>query len=185
MHLRHPMDSPTPVPQHVTHAVESIAALHTRARSDMGRHQKLIESLTNRIGRPGSLYVIAAVVAGWVALNTFLTFTGGRAVDPPPFAWLQCGVSTAALLISTMVLTSQARQTRHTEQRAQVGLEVNLQAEAKISMLIQLLEELRRDLPSIPNRIDPVVEEMKEIADPRRVLSALEKKIEEADDDDQ
>jgi uncharacterized membrane protein len=172
----------TPVPPHVTRAVDSVALLHTRAMSDVGRHQRLIEGLTRQVGRPRSLYGIAAAIAAWIALNAGLAISGRPPLDPPPFPALQCGVSIAALLIGTMVLTSQNRQMRHTEQRAQIDLEVNLQAEAKVTKLIQLVEELRRDMPSVPNRIDPVVEEMKEAADPHRVLSALEKRLEKEDE---
>ena len=173
----------TPEPEHLTRAVESIATLHTRAMSDVGAHQKWIEYLTNKIGRPRSLYVMGTLVAGWVALNVGLRIAGRTPIDPCPFAGLQCFVSTAALFISTMVLTSQNRQTRHSEQRSQLELEVSLQAEAKITKLIQLLDELRRDLPSVPTHDDPVVEEMKEAADPHRALSALEKRLDAGDAD--
>ena len=59
---------------------------------------------------------------------------------------------------------------------------MNLQAEAKVTKLIQLIEELRRDMPSVPNRVDLVAREMQEVADPHRVLSALEKRLEEEEE---
>jgi uncharacterized membrane protein len=176
------MASSSQVPPHVSRAVESIAALHSRAMQDVGRHQKTIERLTGQVGRPRSLYLMGGLVLGWVALNGVLLLSGRPALDPPPFPALQCCVSVAALLIGTMVLTSQNRQTRHSEQRSQLDLEVNLQAEAKVTKLIQLLEELRRDMPSVPNRVDLVAREMQEVADPHRVLSALEKRLEEEED---
>jgi uncharacterized membrane protein len=170
------------VPPHVSRAVESIAALHSRAMQAVGTHQKSIEQLTGHVGRPRTLYAMAGLVAGWVVLNCALLLAGRAPLDPPPFPGLQCCVSVAALLIGTMVLTSQNRQTRHSEQRSQLDLEVNLQAEAKVTKLIQLLEELRRDMPSVPNRVDLVASEMQEVADPHRVLSALEKRLQEEED---
>jgi uncharacterized membrane protein len=170
------------VPPHVSRAVESIAALHTRAMHDVGTHQKSIEYLTGQVGRPRALYVMAMLVVGWVVLNCVLLVSGTPPLDPPPFPGLQCCVTVAALLIGTMVLTSQNRQTRHSEQRSQLDLEVNLESEAKVTKLIQLLEELRRDMPSVPNRVDLVASEMQEVADPHRVLSALEKRLEEEEE---
>jgi uncharacterized membrane protein len=170
------------VPQHVSRAVESIATMHVRAMQDVGTHQKTIERLTSKVGRPRSLYALAGLVLGWVVLNYVLILAGRPPLDAPPFPGLQCCVSVAALVIGTMVLTSQNRQTLHAEQRSRVDLEVNLQAEAKITKLIELLEELRRDMPSVPDRVDPVAQEMQEVADPHRALSALEERLKKEED---
>src|SRR5262249_15009922 len=97
---------------------------------------------------------------------------------PPPFFWLQGTVALSALLMTTIVVTTQSRQTRHAEQRAQLELQVSLLAEAKVAKLIALVEELRRDLPSVPNRVDPVADAMTENVDPHKVMSALEETLE-------
>ena len=82
--------------------------------------------------------------------------------------------SVAALLMTTMVLTTQNRQVRHGDQRAHLDLQVNLLAEQKIAKVISLLEEPRRDLPSVANRTDLVAEAMTEPVSPDNVISALE-----------
>jgi uncharacterized membrane protein len=76
------------------------------------------------------------------------------------------------------VLTAQNRQSRHAEERGRLDLEVNLQTEAKVTKLILLVEELRRDLPNVPNRRDSAAEAMQETVDPKRVLAALEATLE-------
>lgn len=73
-----------------------------------------------------------------------------------------------------MVLTTQNRQSRHAERHAQLDLQVNLLAEQKVAKLIALVEELRRDMPSVPDRVDPVAEGMTEPLDPEVVLTVLE-----------
>jgi uncharacterized membrane protein len=73
-----------------------------------------------------------------------------------------------------VVLTTQSRQSHAFEQRAELELQVNLLAEQKIAKLIALVEELRRDMPTVTNRVDPLAEQMKEPIDPHAVLSALE-----------
>jgi uncharacterized membrane protein len=80
--------------------------------------------------------------------------------------------------MSTMILITQNRQTTHAEQRAQLDLQVNLLAEQKVAKLVALLEELRRDMPSVRDRVDQVAEGMKEPVDPHAVLSALEQTLE-------
>jgi uncharacterized membrane protein len=150
--------------------VETLASLRARAEQDVSEHQRRIERLTAGLGQPRSFYVILAVVAVWCHLHP---------VDPPPFVWLQGVVGLGALLMGTVILITQNRQTRHAEQRAQLDLQVNLLAEQKVAKLISLVEELRRDLPSVRDRVDKAAEAMEEPVDPHAVLSALEDMKEE------
>jgi uncharacterized membrane protein len=137
-----------------------------------------VERLTARIGRPSSLYVIVAVALLWVVINGALAATGRAVLDAPPYPWLQAVVSLAALLMTTTILTAQNRQTKHAEQRAQLDLQVSLLVDAKVTKLIALVEELRRDMPSVPDRVDATAEEMTATVDPNEVLSAFEETLE-------
>jgi uncharacterized membrane protein len=171
------------VPHHVTRSVETLATIHVQAHRKVGRHQRAVEVLTATIGRPQTVYVITAIVAGWVAYNVLaplLSHGGWPRLDAPPFFWLQGALCAASLLVTTMVLTTQNRQTRHTEQHAQLDLQVNLLAEQKIAKIVDLLEELRRDMPAVRNRVDPLADAMMEAVDPHAVMSALEDSLKPA-----
>jgi uncharacterized membrane protein len=163
---------------HVTQTVASLAQLHARAEASIGPHQRKIEAATRGLGRPAALYAIVTMVVGWVAFNVFLRLLGRQPPDPPPFYWLQGLVAFGGLLMTTMVLTTQNRQARHAEERARLDAEVNLLAEVKITKLIALLEELRRDLPNVPNRVDLVAEAMQQSVDPHEVHAALQETLE-------
>jgi uncharacterized membrane protein len=159
--------------------VATVASLRARLERDVSPHQWRVERFTSTVARPSSLYAILGLVAAWVAYNLAARRLGIPAFDPPPFAWLQCLVGLSALLMSTMVLVTQSRQARDLEQRAQLDLQVNLLAEQKIAKLVALVEELRRDIPTVSNRVDPVAEVMQEPVDPHAVLSALAETREE------
>jgi uncharacterized membrane protein len=58
---------------------------------------------------------------------------------------------------------------------------MTLLVEQKVTMVIALIEELRRDLPSVQNRVDSQAEAMQEVVDPQTVLSALEGMLQEGD----
>ena len=136
----------------------------------------MIEDLTAALGRPRTVYVILLVVSSWIVFNTFTRVaTGQPPLDPPPFFWLQGAVSLSAVLMTTLVLITENRQARNAEERAHLDLQVNVMAEHKIAKLIGLLEELRRDLPMVKDRVDQEAESMQEAADPAAILDALAK----------
>ena len=164
----------------VSQTVGTIASLHVQAEQKVGRHQRLIETLTRQLGRPRFYYFVLAFVLAWVGANLAARLFGRTPWDTPPFFWLQGLVGLGALLMTIIVLITQNRQGQTAERRAQLNLQINLLSEQKVTKLISLVEELRRDLPSVQNRHDPQAEAMTEAADPAAVLSALEAGLDEA-----
>jgi uncharacterized membrane protein len=168
------------VSEDVARNIETMAHLQTEADRKVGRIQRTIERVTATIARPWTLNVILGGVALWVVVNTLGPSVGLPQVDRPPFPWLQGLVSLSALLVTSMVLTTQSRQGHNASQRGNLELQVNLVAEQKIAKLISLLEELRRDLPSVRDRVDPVANAMAESVDHEAVLTILEETIEDS-----
>jgi len=164
-----------PLSQHVAHTVETVASVHSRVAGHVTRHQRAIDVFTAALGRPRTLYIIIGLVGGWCLGNSLLA----SPIDRPPFFWLQGSMGLSAILMATVILITQNRQTREAEQRAQLDLQVNLLVEKKVAKLIDLLEELRRDLPNVKNRVDEAAKAMTETVDAVAVLSALEQTIDD------
>ena len=155
--------------------VESVASIRARAEQRLDRHQRMMEVLTAALGRPRTVYVTLSIVVGWVAFNLLTPrLFGWQRIDPPPFFWLQGMVALSALLMTTLVLITANRQTRNAEERSHLDLQVNLLAEHKVAKLIALVEELRRDLPMVRDRIDREADAMQEAVDPNAMIEALE-----------
>ena len=154
--------------------VDAVTSLRARAEKSVSRHQRRIERLTALLGQPRAVYLILVLAATWIATNLVTESLGARPLDPPPFFWMQGAVGLGALLMTITILTTQNRHDRDAGDRGQLDLQVNLLAEQKVAKLIALLEELRRDLPSVRDRVDEMAEVMKEPVDPHAVLSALE-----------
>ena len=87
-------------------------------------------------------------------------------------------ISLGALLTTTVVLTKQNRLDKLAEQRAHLDLKVTLLTEQKVAKLIDLLEELRRDLPNVRDRHDPEAAVLQKSMNPDLVLAALDERIE-------
>lgn len=158
--------------------LQTVVELHAHKAHELRHPQRLIEWLTGRLGHAGAFYVLLAGIILWIAYSTLAGRYRLPCLDPPPFVWLQGFVATAALLISSMVLITQNRQGRLAARRALLDLHVNLLSEQKVTKLIALIEELRRDLPSVGDRIDPQAEAMSRPVDAQAVINDLEQQVE-------
>ena len=167
------------LPEHVSQHVDTVAALHARAESGVSIHQRAVEVVTSNLGRPLLLNLTLAALTLWVLVNVFHGRLGIAAFDPFPFPLLGGVVSTGGLLLAVVILITQNRQARAAERRAQLELQVSLLTEQKIAKLIALVEELRRDLPSVRDRLDPEAAAMAEATDPHAILDALEERLDE------
>jgi uncharacterized membrane protein len=161
--------------RHLVENVEAVSAIYQRAEESLKWRQRLIETVTQQLGRPLFLYSMLAFIAAWVGYNSLAPLFGARPFDPLPFSALQGLIGFGALLMATLVVITQNRQGRLEDHRAHIDLQVNLLAEKKIAKLIALVEELRRDLPAVPQRYDAEAEAMELPADPIIVADAIQK----------
>jgi uncharacterized membrane protein len=184
--LDHEMKQPSPRSEpssnaHVSRNVAKIATAKATADERVSRHQHLIERLTLRLGQPATIYTATAAIVAWLGVNLALPLTGRHALDAPPFFWLQSATTCLALIVAFMVLTTQNRQAREAEKRSELDLQINLLSEQKLAKVIALLEELRRDMPSVRDREDAVAHAMTQSVDPHAVILALEETLEGRD----
>ena len=167
------------LPDLVGQNIETIVAYQLRTEQDLDQHQHVVEALTKNVGRPRFLYLVLLLVVLWIGAQGLLASFGRASFDPAPFSWLQGLISLSGLLVATMVLITQNRQAKQTEHRRHLDLQVSLLVEQKVTKVIALVEELRRDLPTVQNRVDFQAEAMQEVIDPQAVLGALEDMLQE------
>ncbi|HEY8024440.1 MAG TPA: DUF1003 domain-containing protein [Burkholderiaceae bacterium] len=161
-----------PVAQHT----DSILAFYTREERKITVSQRMLETISEGVGSPLGLGAIMLFVVVWVAASCFLKLTDGPAFDPPPFYWLQGLVGLGALFAAVVVLIKQNRLAKMEERRAHLELHVNLLTEQKVTKIIKLLEELRRDLP-IKDRHDAEAAAFQSPTDPESILASLDVRL--------
>jgi uncharacterized membrane protein len=162
------------VPEHVNDNIQAVHALHQKTARGVHRGQRVIESLTRFLGKPRTLYVLLSSVFVWTAYNHSLSVTGGHPFDSPPYFYLQGLIALYASIMTTIVLITQNRQNKEVERNAHLELQVNLLSEQRTAKIIALLEELRRDLPNVRNRVDPIADALQQAVPPTAVSSALD-----------
>ena len=129
--------------------------------------------MTALLGRPRFIAVLTIMVVIWIGLNLLAAALGYRSIDPPPFAWLEGAISLVSLYMVVLILATQRREDQLAQHRELLILELAILGEQKTAKVIQLLEEVRRDNPLIPDRIDQEAESMAQPADPQSVLDAM------------
>jgi uncharacterized membrane protein len=167
-------DSHIVVPPHVAETIHSIALLHAEHHRKSTLAERIVDRLTLFVGRPIFLLALLTAALLWIAVNTMMLIGGGTPLDPPPFSWMELFLTTIALIIAVMILTSQSRADRFANLREQMTLEATLLTEQKTRKIIELLEELRRDSPGVRDRRDLEAEQMAAKTDPHEVLTAIE-----------
>jgi uncharacterized membrane protein len=160
----------------ISQNIEAVLEFYTREEQKISRSQRILERISHFTGQPAFLGIILCFVALWILANVVLHRFGMAEFDPEPYFWLQGIVGLGALLTATVVLSKQNRFTRLAEQREHLDLKVTLLTEQKVAKLIDLLEELRRDLPNVKDRHDPEAAVLKQSMNPELVLAALDER---------
>ncbi len=154
--------------------IDSILAYYSKEEQKISRSQRIAENVSKIVGRPIFLGSTVLLVVLWMLYNSLALNYGWIEIDPPPFFWLEGLISLLALLVTIVVLTKQNRLAKLEELRAHLDLQINLLTEQKSTKLIELLEELRSDLPMVKHRHDPEAEALKQHTDPHQVLAAMD-----------
>ncbi len=170
--------SPPILPAHIEETVRAISELHAQHHRRATPVQRIVDRSVALIARPRFVALLTAFIVAWIFLNGVLSTRGFR-VDAPPFQILQDLGELLALYITILILITQRREDELTQHREQLTLELAILGEQKSAKIVQLLEELRRDNPIIPDRIDEEAEALSIPADPQAVLDAIKDAHEE------
>lgn len=164
--------APPTLTEQINQNIETIVTAQKRQWETIPSSQRWVERIGKLLGRPAYLLVLVVAIGFWISINI-----GGwyrSAWDPPPFELLDGIMTLISLITTTIVLVAQNRQTKREQQHTQLTLQVALITEQKVTKLINLIEELRRDMPMVRDRHDPHAEALQESADTAKVLQALD-----------
>jgi uncharacterized membrane protein len=164
----------------ISQNIETILEFYSRDEQKLNAPLRILETISDGVGRPLYLGVIVMSVALWILVNVAAHRMGFAEFDPAPFSWLQGLLSLGAFLTTTVLLIKQNRLAKLEGRRAHLELQVNLLAEQKTTKLIMLMEELRRDLPMVRDRHDAEAAVLQRPTDAGQVLAAFDERSEAA-----
>ena len=142
------------VTQAIKDNLETVERFTAREERKISALQRRIETLSNVFGHPLYFAVFILFCTLWVVLNFVCRYFLNVYFDQPPFFWLQGIVAVNGVLITMTVLIRQNRQAQIEDKRSDLELQINMLSEQKATKIIQLLEELRSDMPNVRDRHD-------------------------------
>ena len=153
--------------------LELLSSFQDREEAQISGVQLVIERVSAFFGSAAYFAFVVAFIVVWVLANEWAVHAGLRAIDPPPFPWLQGLVSSNALLLTVAVLIRQNRMAKVAEHRSHLDLQINLLSEQKVTKILQIVDELQRELTALRGHPDSDIAEMTKPADAHALMHAI------------
>ncbi|HEV8429003.1 MAG TPA: DUF1003 domain-containing protein [Pyrinomonadaceae bacterium] len=150
--------------------VETVTRLEEAAREQRTPSDRLAEKIARFCGSMTFVWVHVVWFGGWILLNLI---PGIPHVDPFPFTFLTLIVSLEAIFLSTFILISQNLDSRITERRSHLDLQLNLLSEQENTKMIAMLHAIAAKVGADLNE-DSHLKALSEEKQPERLIEQIE-----------
>ena len=150
--------------------VETVTRLEEAAREQRTPSDRLAEKIAGFCGSMRFVWVHVVWFGGWILLNSI---PGIQHVDPFPFTFLTLIVSLEAIFLSTFILISQNLDSRISERRSHLDLQLNLLSEQENTKMIVMLHAIAAKVGADLTQ-DPHLEALSEETQPERLIAQIE-----------
>ena len=160
---------------HHRRSSQIIRSFEARALKKRSPSVKIADTLTSYFGSLGFLLVNLIIFTAWILINNG-KIPGIPIFDPYPHVLLITAVSLEAIILATVVLISQNRQSQISTLRDELQLQVELITEREITKILKLLNELLKERGI--KLTDRELEEMLEVIDTSYIERRLKDQLE-------
>ena len=155
--------------------VELIRQLEEAAKQDRTPSDHFAEAVANFFGSMTFVWVHVFWFSAWVIINSI---PGIPHLDPFPFTFLTLVVSLEAIFLSTFILISQNHDTKISERRNHLDLQINLLSEQENTKMIAMLQAIAAKVGAeIPD--DPHLQALSEDTEPEKLVQLIESREEQ------
>jgi uncharacterized membrane protein len=150
--------------------VETVTRLEEAAREQRTRSDRVAEKIANFCGSMMFVWVHVVWFGSWILLNLI---PGIQHVDPFPFTFLTLIVSLEAIFLSTFILISQNLDSRISQRRSHLDLQLNLLSEQENTKMIVMLHAIAARVGADLSQ-DPNLKALSEETEPERLIEQIE-----------
>ena len=150
--------------------VQTIARLEQATNAERAKPDRLADMIANFCGSMPFVWAHVIWFAGWTIINLA---PGIRHFDPFPFNFLTLIVSLEAIFLSTFILISQNHETRLSERRNQLDLQVNLLSEQENTKILTILGRIAKQVGARTDD-DPSLQVLEQATRPEKLVDQIE-----------
>ena len=157
--------------------VQTIVQLEETAKANRNKSDQMADIIAQFCGSFTFVWVHLIWFAAWVVINII---PGLPRFDPYPFTFLTLVVSLEAIFLSTFILISQNHETRLSERRNQLDLQINLLTEQENTKMLKILERIA-DKVGAHTQDDPSLQVLEQSTRPEKLVEQIEEATEKTD----
>jgi uncharacterized membrane protein len=150
--------------------IELIRQMEEVAKRERTRSDLVAEAVANFCGSMTFVWVHVAWFGAWIVINTA---PGIPHIDPFPFTFLTLVVSLEAIFLSTFILISQNHDTKISERRNHLDLQINLLSEQENTKMIVILQSIAAKVGAEITH-DPNLDALSEDTAPEKLVQQIE-----------
>lgn len=150
--------------------VETVTRLEEAAREQRTPSDRLAEKIASFCGSMKFVWVHVVWFGGWILFNVI---PGIPHVDPFPFTFLTLIVSLEAIFLSTFILISQNLDSRISERRSHLDLQLNLLSEQENTKMIVMLHAIAAKVGADLSQ-DSHLKALSQETQPERLIEQIE-----------
>jgi uncharacterized membrane protein len=149
--------------------IQAIARLEQAAREQRTRSDRVAEVIARFCGSMMFVWVHVFWFGAWIIVNSV---PGLPHVDPFPFTFLTLVVSLEAIFLSTFILISQNHETRITERRNHLDLQINMLSEQENTLMIAMLQAIAEKVGV--DLQHPDLKDLEQKTEPQKLVEQIE-----------
>ena len=149
--------------------VTVIRELEEAAKEERTRTDRFAEAIANFCGSMTFVWVHVVWFGIWILINVIPRLPH---IDPFPFTFLTLVVSLEAIFLSTFILISQNHDSKISERRNHLDLQINLLSEQENTQMLVMLRAIAEKVGADLGR-DDQVEALSEETKPQRLVKQI------------
>ena len=150
--------------------VQTIGRLEEAAKAERAKSDQIADVIAKFCGSMPFVWAHLIWFAAWIIINTM---PGVDHFDPFPFNFLTLIVSLEAIFLSTFILISQNHETRLSERRNQLDLQINLLTEQENTKMLTLLGRIAEKV-GVKIDDDPNLQVLEQATRPEQLVDQIE-----------
>src|SRR4030095_11824609 len=162
-------DSADSVDQLTQRNIEAIRELEEAAKEERTPSDRVAEAIANFCGSMTFVLVHVVFFGVWILSNVIPRLPH---IDPFPFTFLTLVVSLEAIFLSTFILISQNHDTKISERRNHLDLQINLLSEQENTQMLMMLRAIAEKVGADVSG-DDHVQALSEEAKPQKLVKQI------------